>query len=347
MAGIADEVADVVHDCRGFQEPQFLVAPAVALRKRREELPGELGDLLGVGLVGMAGTGELEGAVAPGAPLLLGQQVAAAQAVYNSALAAYNAARQDFGNLTDKQTVQCSQLTTAKINLDRAQTEYDRVANDHQAQNYLNTDWGPYQAIVKALSDAQSAYAVAQASCNLAKGNINSGAVTSARVLQVPSRVVRSTVPVYGCEARCGAMKTVLTTADIAERKRFQFWQDAVCDTFVELDCQAGVQDMFFGEITTEWAPKGNKFYLLAIVLDGELESAPRINGPITGGRGVISGSFDLKQAFNLANVLENPLQAPVKIEEERSVDPSLGRDSIRSGRARQKLEQLIEFTQR
>ena len=46
-------------------------------------------------------------------------------------------------------------------------------------------------------------------------------------------------------------MKTVLTTADIAERKRFQFWQDAVCDTFVELDCQAGVEDAFFGEITT------------------------------------------------------------------------------------------------
>jgi AraC-like DNA-binding protein len=46
-------------------------------------------------------------------------------------------------------------------------------------------------------------------------------------------------------------MKTVLTTADIAERKRFQFWQDAVCDTFVELDCQAGRHDRFFGEITT------------------------------------------------------------------------------------------------
>jgi AraC-like DNA-binding protein len=46
-------------------------------------------------------------------------------------------------------------------------------------------------------------------------------------------------------------MKTVLTTADIAERKRFQFWQDAVCDTFVELDCQAGRDDRFFGEITT------------------------------------------------------------------------------------------------
>jgi AraC-like DNA-binding protein len=46
-------------------------------------------------------------------------------------------------------------------------------------------------------------------------------------------------------------MKTVLTTADVAERKRFQFWQDAVCDTFVELDCLARGSAPFFGEITT------------------------------------------------------------------------------------------------
>lgn len=46
-------------------------------------------------------------------------------------------------------------------------------------------------------------------------------------------------------------MNTVLTTADVAERKRFQFWQDAVCDTFVELDCQARGSAPFFGEITT------------------------------------------------------------------------------------------------
>jgi AraC-like DNA-binding protein len=46
-------------------------------------------------------------------------------------------------------------------------------------------------------------------------------------------------------------MKTVLTTAEVAEGRRFQFWQDAVCDTFVELDCQARTDRSFFGEITT------------------------------------------------------------------------------------------------
>ncbi len=87
-----------------------------------------------------------------------------------------------------------------------------------------------------------------------------------------------------------------------------------------------------FAEITREYAPKGNKFHQLAIVLDGELYSAPRINSPIEGGRGVITGNFDIREAFELAYALENPLEAPVKIIEERTVEPSLGADTIKSG---------------
>lgn len=87
-----------------------------------------------------------------------------------------------------------------------------------------------------------------------------------------------------------------------------------------------------FAEITREYSPQGNKFYYLAIVLDGVLYSAPRINGEIPNGSASITGSFTLKEAIELANVLENPLEAPVTIEEERRVDPSLGKDSIRSG---------------
>lgn len=70
----------------------------------------------------------------------------------------------------------------------------------------------------------------------------------------------------------------------------------------------------------------------LAIVLDGELYSAPVIQTPITDGRGSISGQFSIKEAFDLANVLENPLEAPLQIESERVVDPTLGRDTIQSG---------------
>ena len=70
----------------------------------------------------------------------------------------------------------------------------------------------------------------------------------------------------------------------------------------------------------------------MAIVLDGELKSAPRINGPIEQGRGQITGDYDMREAFEFANVLENPLEAPVRIVEENSTGPTLGRDSIAKG---------------
>lgn len=82
-----------------------------------------------------------------------------------------------------------------------------------------------------------------------------------------------------------------------------------------------------FGRVTT-----ANVGRQLAIVLDGELYSAPVIQDAITGGHAQITGNFTLTEAQQLANVLENPLEAPVKIVEERGVDPSLGRDSVRSG---------------
>jgi len=82
-----------------------------------------------------------------------------------------------------------------------------------------------------------------------------------------------------------------------------------------------------FGEITRE-----NVGHRLAIILDGELYSAPRINGAIEGGRGQITGQFEVKAAHELANVLENPLKAPLEPIASRQVDPTLGRDAIRSG---------------
>ncbi len=82
-----------------------------------------------------------------------------------------------------------------------------------------------------------------------------------------------------------------------------------------------------FAEIT-----RANVGRQLAIVLDGDLQSAPRINEAILGGNCEITGDFDLREAFDLANVLRNPLETPVRIVEERTVDPSLGADSIQSG---------------
>ena len=108
-------------------------------------------------------------------------QVLVAGSSYTSALASYSAALRDYGNLADKQTTQCAQLTSAQNTLDRAQTAYNRLANDHQAQKYLNSDWGPYQSVVLALTNAQSAYDLAVSNCNVAKLSLNDSAVRSAQ----------------------------------------------------------------------------------------------------------------------------------------------------------------------
>ncbi|HEY3303924.1 MAG TPA: protein translocase subunit SecD [Candidatus Binatia bacterium] len=71
----------------------------------------------------------------------------------------------------------------------------------------------------------------------------------------------------------------------------------------------------------------------LAIVLDNKVYSAPVIQERIGGGRASITGSFDMKEARDLAIVLRaGALPAPVEIVEERTVGPSLGSDSIRQG---------------
>ncbi|MBI3616187.1 MAG: protein translocase subunit SecD [Candidatus Omnitrophica bacterium] len=71
----------------------------------------------------------------------------------------------------------------------------------------------------------------------------------------------------------------------------------------------------------------------LAIVLDGKVQSAPRIQEAIPGGEAVISGRFTPQEAADLALVLRvGALPAPVTIEEERTVGPLLGSDSVRTG---------------
>src|SRR5207237_3487245 len=74
-----------------------------------------------------------------------------------------------------------------------------------------------------------------------------------------------------------------------------------------------------------------SKGFRFAIVLDGVVQSAPVIRDAIYGGNAQITGRFTEQEARGLASVLENPLQTPVSIEEERSVSPTLGLDSIRA----------------
>jgi preprotein translocase subunit SecD len=83
-----------------------------------------------------------------------------------------------------------------------------------------------------------------------------------------------------------------------------------------------------FGDTTKE-----NVGRLLAIVLDGKVISAPRINEAILGGSGQISGNFTIQQAKDLALLLRaGALPAPLSILEQRTVGPDLGADSIHAG---------------
>jgi preprotein translocase subunit SecD len=69
----------------------------------------------------------------------------------------------------------------------------------------------------------------------------------------------------------------------------------------------------------------------LAIVLDNEVYSAPTIQSKITG-EGMITGNFTDESARNLALVLREAFPTPVQILYEKTVGPSLGRDSIEKG---------------
>ncbi|WP_300727012.1 protein translocase subunit SecDF [uncultured Bacteroides sp.] len=83
------------------------------------------------------------------------------------------------------------------------------------------------------------------------------------------------------------------------------------------------------------WAAltKANIGKAIAIVLDGYVYSAPRVNGEITGGNSEISGSFTPEQTKDLANVLKSgKMPAPARIVQEDIVGPSLGQESINQG---------------
>lgn len=83
-----------------------------------------------------------------------------------------------------------------------------------------------------------------------------------------------------------------------------------------------------FGEVTSRNVGK-----LFAIVLDGKIISAPRINGPITGGSGEITGNFTVQSANDLAVLLQaGALPAPLKVEARSTVGAEVGADAVKSG---------------
>jgi preprotein translocase subunit SecD len=93
----------------------------------------------------------------------------------------------------------------------------------------------------------------------------------------------------------------------------------------IQFDQQGGQK---FAKLTTENVDKP-----FAIILDGEVLSAPNINEPILGGGAQISGSFTPQSANQLSiSLVSGALPVPLKVVEERSVGPDLGAESVRSG---------------
>jgi SecD/SecF fusion protein len=121
--------------------------------------------------------------------------------------------------------------------------------------------------------------------------------------------------------------KQAVLTGDTLTNAGVHFSQSQFNEPVVGLEFNAeGAKK--FAEITS--ANIGRR---LAIVLDGKVQSAPNIKEAIPSGEAVISGRFDVEQAQDLALVLRvGALPAPMRIEEERTVGPLLGQDSINKG---------------
>lgn len=89
-----------------------------------------------------------------------------------------------------------------------------------------------------------------------------------------------------------------------------------------------GIGAELFGSLTQAHTGR-----LFAVVLDGRVLSAPKIKEPIMGGRGVIQGSFSVREAEDLSLLMRSgSLPAPLNVLEERVIGPGLGADSVRLG---------------
>jgi preprotein translocase subunit SecD len=119
--------------------------------------------------------------------------------------------------------------------------------------------------------------------------------------------------------------KALLTGADVANARVSIDQNTSEPYVSLELTAAGGRQ---FAELTS--ANVGRR---LAIVLDGNVYSAPVIRERIPSGQAQITGGFTSEEATDLAIVLRaGALPAPVQVLEERTVGPSLGADSIRKG---------------
>jgi len=116
--------------------------------------------------------------------------------------------------------------------------------------------------------------------------------------------------------------KEAALTGDVLQDARVNYTEFSEVYVGVTFDSKGAKE---FGRITS-----ANVGKFMAIVLDGTVYSAPRINEPILGGRAQITGNFTTDEANDLAIVLRaGALPAPMKTIQDLTVGPSLGQDSI------------------
>ncbi len=119
--------------------------------------------------------------------------------------------------------------------------------------------------------------------------------------------------------------KNAVLTGDVLQDARVNYTEFSEVYVGVTFDSKGAKE---FGRITS-----ANVGKFMAIVLDGTVYSAPRINEPILGGRAQITGNFTTDEANDLAIVLRaGALPAPMKTIQDLTVGPSLGQDSIEKG---------------
>ena len=106
-------------------------------------------------------------------------------------------------------------------------------------------------------------------------------------------------------------------------------------DQFNNVSGQPEVSMTMNSDGARRWAAltKANVGKAIAIVLDGTVYSAPRVNGEISGGQSSISGNFTIEDTKDLANTLKSGrMPAPAHIVQEEVVGPTLGAQSIQQG---------------
>jgi len=124
---------------------------------------------------------------------------------------------------------------------------------------------------------------------------------------------------------------------NVAVKRRAMITGDQLVDSQVSQD-QNGAPAVSFrfdatGGRRFAKATQENVGKPFAIILDNKVISDPRINEPILGGSGIISGSYTTESATQLAILLRSgKLPVELKVVEERTVGPDLGADSIRAG---------------